>query len=343
MNLYESIKNSNYITEGNFPRTIHIKEVEDNYDSKFRFVKEYEGFGVYERITPSGYVEAQSYLITNGKDKPLISHSFCHNNEEDMLDIIDKFNSTGHYGVKIMDKGDYLIIHDVGGKLDETAEGVEKFWDKGFKVGDKVQTSGAGEVEIIDMNKDADYILIKRPTGYQPFVAAWAPSFDTEKGSIYWGQGHYFSNEEDAKNFFNTKLNDSDEPSTYDEIQAKIDELKERLNYCDRRDEVCATFGADEERAEIEEELQHYENKIDSLDESNQPLNKEGEYEDIYGEPTDYTEMRKLITALRSICGKAEEDGFNFVDKFKKAITDLSDVCADIEDFYEGINPVKED
>ena len=88
-------------------------------------------------------------------------------------------------------------------ELKENSDDIEAFWAKGFKPGDKVQSSGAGEVEIIDLNKDADYILVKRPTDSIEFVAAWAPEFDGEK--ISWGQGHYFDSEEDAREYFDSK------------------------------------------------------------------------------------------------------------------------------------------
>lgn len=69
---------------------------------------------------------------------------------------------------------------------------------------------------------------------------------------------------------------------------------------------------------------------------------KEGEYSDIYGEEVDYTDMRKLITALREICDKAENDGFHKVlYKFKRAVNDLSDISSDLEEFYED-NSIKE-
>ena len=93
--------------------------------------------------------------------------------------------------------------------LKESAEDVEKFWSQGFKIGDTIDSSGAGRVEILDLNKDADYILIKRQTGFQPFVACWAPSIN-EEGKLYWGQGHYFSTEEEAKEYFSSKLNESE-------------------------------------------------------------------------------------------------------------------------------------
>lgn len=63
---------------------------------------------------------------------------------------------------------------------------------------------------------------------------------------------------------------------------------------------------------------------------------KESSYSDIYGEEVDYTEMRKIVDAMRAICDQAETDGFNFVDKFTNAINAVSDIVMDLEDFYEN-------
>lgn len=63
---------------------------------------------------------------------------------------------------------------------------------------------------------------------------------------------------------------------------------------------------------------------------------KESDYSDIYGEEVDYTEMRKVVDAMRAICDQAETDGFNFVDKFTKAINAVSDIVMDLEEFYEN-------
>ena len=42
---------------------------------KYKFQKEYEGFGIYQRMTPSGYYSHQDYLITNG-DMIVVSQSY---------------------------------------------------------------------------------------------------------------------------------------------------------------------------------------------------------------------------------------------------------------------------
>ena len=89
--------------------------------------------------------------------------------------------------------------------ITESAEDIDAFWSKGFKAGDSIESSGAGTIEVIDLNKDADYILLKRQTEYQPFVAAWAPQLNDE-GKLFWGQGHYFTTEEDARKYFDSKV-----------------------------------------------------------------------------------------------------------------------------------------
>lgn len=86
----------------------------------------------------------------------------------------------------------------------ESAEDGNKFWSADFKVGDSLESDGAGTVEILDLDKGSDYVLVKRSAGYQPFVAAWAPSL-TDDGKLYWGQGHYFTTEDEAKSYLEDK------------------------------------------------------------------------------------------------------------------------------------------
>ena len=99
--------------------------------------------------------------------------------------------------------------------LTESAEGIEEFWEKfdngEIKVGDNFDG-----VLLLDANKDKDYILVNRGKGFQPFVAAWAPELDGN--NLVWGQGHYFDNEEDAREYFNDKLNESTKLKEADEI-----------------------------------------------------------------------------------------------------------------------------
>lgn len=118
-------------------------------------------------------------------------------------------------GKKVEDLADTVEPSKEGGKkkkspskkkkaIKESLEDNQSFWAKGFKPGDRLKTS-VGEVEILELNQAGDYILVNRGTGYQPFVAAWCPCLDGDE--LYWGQGHYYDNEEDAREYFNkTKL-----------------------------------------------------------------------------------------------------------------------------------------
>lgn len=99
--------------------------------------------------------------------------------------------------------------------IKESAEGGKEFWDKvdagEIKIGGQLDSDGAGDIDVLDLDKNADYILIKRNSDYQPFVAAWAPEF--YNGKLTWGQGHYFDTEDDAREYFNKKaVKECDKP-----------------------------------------------------------------------------------------------------------------------------------
>lgn len=65
---------------------------------KYVLREEYEGFGIYERITPSGYYESQSWLVFNGK-YGYISESYNSRCKEELLDSIDHYNTTKKFGL----------------------------------------------------------------------------------------------------------------------------------------------------------------------------------------------------------------------------------------------------
>lgn len=113
-----------------------------------------------------------------------------------------------------------------------------------------------------------------------------------------------------------------------DELEKKIEELrKSNKSNSTKRD------------AEVKE-LEKREKDLDKFLKSkgireSVELNSRETYKDIYGEDADYTQMRKMITALYAILEQAQEDGFNFTSEFEKAIYALSDVCENLEEFYE--------
>lgn len=125
---------------------------------------------------------------------------------------------------------DEVEIKKIEESLKESSEDIDKFWSSDIKAGDKVMSSGAGEVEVLDLDKGKDYILIKRNTDFQPFVAAWAPQLDDE-GKLFWGQGHYFDTEEEARKYFKSKLAESVKENK---------KLEEMGRFSDRMDKLRA-------------------------------------------------------------------------------------------------------
>ena len=113
-----------------------------------------------------------------------------------LLDIADQATEEEGEPIDV----DEVEIKKIEESLKESSEDIDKFWASDIKVGDKITSSGAGEVEVLDLDKGKDYILVKRNTDFQPFVAAWAPQLDDE-GKLFWGQGHYFDTEEAARNY----------------------------------------------------------------------------------------------------------------------------------------------
>ena len=71
------------------------------------------------------------------------------------------------------------------------------------------------------------------------------------------------------------------------------------------------------------------------ITEEGRTLNDREGYEEIYGEKADYTEMRKMVEALRAIAEQADEDGYSGIHHFEDAINLLSNVYSDLEEFYE--------
>lgn len=73
---------------------------------KYVLVQEYEGFGIYEEVCPSGYHVHQSWLIANDKNALICNtyNNFC---KEELLDMIDNYNEKGKFGTKGSCKGIY--------------------------------------------------------------------------------------------------------------------------------------------------------------------------------------------------------------------------------------------
>ena len=111
---------SNVMEDKIYKRTLRIdRGVIDNLNEyKARLQKTYDGFGVYEEVTPNGWLVHQSYAICNDK-VVIISESYNNNDLDDMLDIIDNRNESGKFGIRVLPRGTFngksiYIIHPAG-------------------------------------------------------------------------------------------------------------------------------------------------------------------------------------------------------------------------------------
>lgn len=129
--------------------------------------------------------------------------------------------------------------------------------------------------------------------------------------------------------------------SMRDELEKKIEELRNsnKANSSSRDEYIKKLQDREKELDDFlkskgirESELMDVKNYLkESI------LNSREGYKEIYGDLPDYTEMRKIIEALRAIAEQADEDGYNFTHHFEDAINKLSSVCEDLEEFYERV------
>lgn len=77
---------------------------------KFILQREYEGFGLYQRMTPNGWMVHQEWLITN-EEVTAVFYSYMNYCEEEVLDAVDNYKSIRKFGVKAFkrDKGLYVV------------------------------------------------------------------------------------------------------------------------------------------------------------------------------------------------------------------------------------------
>ena len=92
-------------------RTIKIQT--EVSEEKFRLVDEYEGIGIYQKVTPNGYYLSQTFGFKVGNNF-YVSYSFMNNDKEDIFDYIDNYNNTGVFGFKCFNKGSYYCLHRNG-------------------------------------------------------------------------------------------------------------------------------------------------------------------------------------------------------------------------------------
>ena len=77
-------------------RIVYVPDTLNN--KKYVLRDEYDGFGIYQYMTPSGYYTHQSWLVYNGKIGFICDpyNNYC---KEELLDCIDSYNETGKFGL----------------------------------------------------------------------------------------------------------------------------------------------------------------------------------------------------------------------------------------------------
>ena len=191
-----------------------------------------------------------------------------------------------------------------GTTVNESAEGVQAFWDKvdagEIKVGDTIPTDGAGDVEILDLDKGADYALIKRSAGYQPYVAAWAPEFNGN--ALVWGQGHYFTDEADAREYFNEKALKECDNKKVGKSKKAIKEANEKEIYIPGfrgTQDVINSYKKLGKNATVEDIFNDLVNNDPDIYKSYSRSKRDGD------DPREFKEtIKKILDKLNESCGK---------------------------------------
>lgn len=104
-------------------RVIYLEDGYNNED-KFRFKKEYEGFNIYQEFCPSGFFVHNSWFIDGGSTETKIRFfSYSNITFTELLDLIDRYNETGLYGLKAFLHDDKVLgkriyyVHNSGKEI----------------------------------------------------------------------------------------------------------------------------------------------------------------------------------------------------------------------------------
>lgn len=95
--------------------------VDDLNELKYILQQEYNGFGIYQEMCPSGLYKHQSWLMTDGSTA-LVCCSFNNFCKEELLDMIDNYKENRKFGIKGFFRGiakplSIYIAHDNGNQL----------------------------------------------------------------------------------------------------------------------------------------------------------------------------------------------------------------------------------
>ena len=96
-----------------------VKLSDDRLGNKMLYVlkEEYQGFGLYQRKSPNGYLIHQDYMIANND---IIIQCQSYNNIiiEELLDAIDNYNNNGNFELKVFKHSENLYyVHPNGNFL----------------------------------------------------------------------------------------------------------------------------------------------------------------------------------------------------------------------------------
>ena len=93
-----------------------IININNTYGTTYKYVlqEEYEGFGIYQHKTPTGFLVHQDWLISNNENAELVIESYNNVCKEDLLDMIDNYNKNGKFGVKAVTHCGSLHMHNSG-------------------------------------------------------------------------------------------------------------------------------------------------------------------------------------------------------------------------------------
>ena len=96
-------------------RVIRIKNVLGS-DDKYVLRDEYNGFGIYQEKTPSGYFVSQSWLLKND-NVTIMCESYNNKCKEELLDAIDSYKNRRRFGFKAFYRNGCYVVHPNGDRI----------------------------------------------------------------------------------------------------------------------------------------------------------------------------------------------------------------------------------
>ena len=86
--------------------------------NKYRFLEEYDGYALYQHITPSGCPISNEYALIDlgcgDEQLPIVIQSFNGICKDEILDAIDHINNEGVFGWRALYKPYAVVVHPNG-------------------------------------------------------------------------------------------------------------------------------------------------------------------------------------------------------------------------------------